>query len=188
MFLSISLLFALGNSSDTFLILRAKDLGLSLSIVILMYVLYNASYSLLSFPAGIVADRVGKRRLVTGGFFVYGLVYMGFALVGQGSAVWPLFLIYGVYMAFTDGQARAMVAELSPEERRGTFLGLYHTGIGLMAVAASVLAGVLWDVVGKPAPFWLGASTGFAAAALMLALPRRAQQDRSRRRCSRRSR
>jgi len=172
MFLSISLLFALGNSSDTFLILRAKDLGLSLSIVILMYVLYNTSYSLLSLPAGIVADRIGKRRLVTGGFFVYGLVYMGFALVGQGSAVWPLFLTYGVYMAFTDGQARAMVAELSPEERRGTFLGLYHTGIGLMAVAASVLAGVLWDVVGKPAPFWLGASTGFAAAALMLALPR----------------
>jgi len=172
MFLSVSLLFALGNSSDTFLILRAKDLGLSLSIVILMYVLYNASYSLLSLPAGIVADRIGKRRLVTGGFFVYGLVYMGFALVGQGSAVWPLFLVYGVYMAFTDGQARAMVAELSPEERRGTFLGLYHTGIGLMAVAASVIAGVLWDVVGKPAPFWLGASTGFAAAALMLALPR----------------
>jgi MFS family permease len=172
MFLSISLLFALGNSSDTFLILRAKDLGLSLSIVILMYVLYNASYSLLSLPAGIVADRIGKRRLVMGGFFVYGLVYMGFALVGQGSAVWPLFLVYGVYMAFTDGQARAMVAELSPEERRGTFLGLYHTGIGLMAVAASVLAGVLWDAVGKPAPFWLGASTGFAAAALMLALPR----------------
>jgi MFS family permease len=171
-FLSISLLFALGNSSDTFLILRAKDLGLSLSIVILMYVLYNTSYSLLSLPAGIVADRIGKRRLVMGGFFVYGLVYMGFALVGQGSAVWPLFLVYGVYMAFTDGQARAMVAELSPEERRGTFLGLYHTGIGLMAVAASVLAGVLWDAVGKPAPFWLGASTGFAAAALMLALPR----------------
>jgi MFS family permease len=172
MFLSISLLFALGNSSDTFLILRAKDLGLSLSVVILMYVLYNAAYSLLSLPAGIVADRIGKRRLVTGGFFVYGLVYMGFALVGQGSAVWPLFLVYGVYMAFTDGQARAMVAELSPEERRGTFLGLYHTGIGLMALAASVIAGVLWDVVGKPAPFWLGASTGFAAAALMLALPR----------------
>ncbi len=172
MFIGISLLFALGNSSDTFLILRAKDLGLSLSIVILMYVLYNASYSLLSYPAGIVADRVGKRRLVTGGFLVYGLVYMGFALVGAGSQVWPLFLVYGIYMAFTDGQARAMVAEFAPGERRGTFLGLYHTGIGLMAVAASVIAGVMWDVIGKPVPFWLGASTGFAAAALMLALPR----------------
>ena len=172
MFIAISLLFALGNSSDTFLILRAKDLGLSLSIVILMYVLYNTSYSLLSYPAGVVADRIGKRRLVTGGFFVYGLVYMGFALVGAGSAVWPLFLTYGVYMAFTDGQARAMVAELSPEERRGTFLGLYHTGIGLMAVAASVIAGLMWDLIGKPAPFWLGASTGLTAAALMLALPR----------------
>ncbi len=170
-FLSISLLFALGNSSDTFLILRASDFGLSLAVVILMYVLYNASYSLLSLPAGIVADRAGKRLLVTGGFFVYGLVYLGFAMAGQGRQLWPLFLVYGIYMAFTDGMARAMVAELSPEERRGTFLGLYHTGIGLMAVAASVLAGVLWSVIGKPAPFWLGASTGFAAAALMLALP-----------------
>ncbi|MDI6857777.1 MAG: MFS transporter [Dehalococcoidia bacterium] len=172
MFLGISLLFALGNSSDTFLILRANDLGLSLTIVILMYVVYNTSYSLLSLPAGIAADRVGKRTLVTGGFFVYGLVYLGFALTGQGSVLWPLFLTYGVYMAFTDGQARALVAELAPEEKRGTFLGLYHTGIGLMAVAASVLAGVLWDVVGKPAPFFLGASTAFAAAALMLLLPR----------------
>jgi MFS family permease len=175
MFLSISLLFALGNSSDTFLILRAKDLGLGLTVVILMYVVYNASYSLLSLPAGIVADRLGKRLLVTGGFFVYGLVYMGFALTGQGSALWPLFLVYGIYMALTDGMARAMVAELSPGDRRGTFLGLYHTGIGLMAVAASVLAGVLWSAVGPPAPFWLGASTGFAAALLMFALPRRRQ-------------
>lgn len=173
MFLGISLLFALGNSSDTFLILRAKDFGLSLTIVILMYVVYNASYSLLSLPAGIAADRVGKRALVTGGFFVYGLVYLGFAVTGQGSVLWPLFLTYGLYMAFTDGQARALVAELAPEEKRGTFLGLYHTGIGLMAVTASVLAGVLWDVVAKPAPFFLGASTAFVAAVLMLLLPRR---------------
>lgn len=172
MFLGISLLFALGNSSDAFLILRANDLGLGLTVVILMYVVYNAGYSLLSLPAGIAADRVGKRALLTGGFFVYGLVYLGFALTGEGSVLWPFFLVYGVYMAFTDGQARALVAELAPEEKRGTFLGLYHTGIGLMAVAASVLAGVLWDVVGKPAPFFLGASTGFAAAALMFLLPR----------------
>jgi len=171
-YLSISLLFALGNSSDTFLILRANDLGLGLTIVILMYVVYNASYSLLSLPAGIVADKLGKRLLVTGGFFVYGLVYMGFALTGEGTHLWPLFAIYGIYMALTDGMARAMVAELAPSERRGTFLGLYHTGIGLMAVAASVLAGVLWSAVGPPAPFWLGASTGFAAATLMLLLPR----------------
>ena len=114
MFLGISLLFALGNSSDTFLILRAKDLGLGLTIVMLMYVVYNAFYSLLSLPAGIVADKLGKRLLVTGGFFVYGLVYMGFALTGEGTHLWPLFAVYGVYMALTDGMARALVAELAP--------------------------------------------------------------------------
>lgn len=173
MFLAISLLFGLGNSSDTFLILRAHDLGLGLTIVILMYVLYNAAYSLLSLPAGIVADKLSKRRLVTGGFLVYGFVYLGFALAGEGSMLWPLFAVYGVYMALTDGMARALIAELAPAERRGTFLGLYHTGIGLMAVLASVIAGVLWQAVGQPAPFWLGASTGFAAAALMLLLPKR---------------
>ena len=179
MFLGISLLFALGNSSDTFLILRAKDLGLSLTIVILMYVVYNAFYSLLSMPAGIVADKLGKRVVVTGGFFVYGLVYMGFALTGEGTHLWPLFAVYGVYMAQTDGMARALVAELAPADRRGAFLGLYHTGIGMMAVAASIIAGVLWQAIGQPAPFWLGASTGFAAAALMLLLPRRREKPNS---------
>ncbi len=175
MFLGISLLFALGNSSDAFLILRAKDLGLGLTLVILMYVLYNVAYSLLAMPFGVMADRLGKRIVVTGGFFLYGVVYLGFALTGEGSHLWLLFAVYGVYMALTDGMARAFVAELAPADRRGTFLGLYHTGIGLLAVASSVLAGVLWDTVGPPTPFWLGASTGFAAAALMLALPRRAQ-------------
>jgi MFS family permease len=178
MFLGISLLFALGNSSDAFLILRAKDLGLGLSIVILMYVVYNTTYSLLAMPFGIVADRLGKRIVVTGGFFLYGVVYLGFALTGEESHLWLLFAVYGVYMALTDGMARAFVAELAPADRRGTFLGLYHTGIGLLAVASSVLAGVLWDAVGPPAPFWLGASTAFAAAALMLALPRRAKPVR----------
>jgi MFS family permease len=179
MFLGISLLFALGNSSDAFLILRADDLGLGLTIVILMYVVYNVFYSLLALPSGIVADRLGKRAVVTSGFFVYGLVYLGFAVTGEGSHLWPLFAVYGVYMALTDGMARAMVAELAPSEKRGTFLGLYHTGIGLTAVIASVLAGVLWDVVGEPAPFFLGASTGFAAAALMLLLPRRRPEPQS---------
>jgi MFS family permease len=171
LFLGISAIFALGNSSDAFLILRAKDLGLSLTAVILAYVLYNVVYSLLAMPSGIASDRLGRRMVMVGGFLVYGLVYLGFAAVGSGAAVWPLFAVYGVYIALTEGVARAFVADLAPVDRRATFLGVYHTSIGLMAVASSVLAGILWQAVAPGAPFLLGASTAFLSAALLLALP-----------------
>ncbi len=171
LFLGVSFLFAFGNSSDAFLLLRASDLGLGLTAVILAYVLYNVAYALLSFPAGIVADRVGPKAVLAGGFFVFGLVYLGFAAATGSAAVWPLFAAYGVTMALTEGVGRAFVSDFAPAERRGTFLGLYHTTIGLTAVVASVLAGVLWDQVGAAAPFALGAATGLAAAGLLLFVP-----------------
>ena len=173
-FLGISVLFALGNSSDAFLILRAKDLGLGLTMVILAYVLYNAAYSVLAMPSGIASDRLGRRSVMVAGFLIFGLVYLGFALVDRQALVWLLFAVYGLYMALTEGIARAFVADLVPSERRATFLGVYHTSIGLMAVGSSALAGVLWQVVQPAAPFLLGASTAFLSAALLVALPRRA--------------
>lgn len=172
-FLGISVLFALGNSSDAFLILRARDLGLGLTAVILAYVLFNAVYSLVAMPSGIASDRLGRRTVMVGGFLLFGLVYLGFALVDAEGFVWPLFACYGLYMALTEGVGRAFVADLAPLERRATFLGAYHTSIGLMAVASSVLAGVLWQAVQPAAPFLLGASTAFLSAALLMTLPRR---------------
>lgn len=170
-FLGVSALFAFGNSSDAFLLLRASDLGLGLTAVILAYVLFNTTYALLSFPAGIVSDRIGRRLVLTGGFLAFGVVYLGFAGADGGAAVWPLFAAYGLTMAFTEGVGRAWIADLSPSDRRGAFVGLYHTTIGLTAVVASVLAGVLWDQVGPSAPFALGAATGLAAAVLILIVP-----------------
>jgi MFS family permease len=173
LFLGVSFLFAFGNSSDAFLLLRARDLGLGLTAVILAYVVYNIAYALLSFPAGIVADRLGPRPVLVGGFLVFGLVYLGFAAASGGGAVWPLFAAYGLTMALTEGVGRALISDLAPADRRGAFLGLYHTTIGLTAVVASVLAGVLWDQVAPAAPFALGAATGLAAAALLAFTPRR---------------
>jgi MFS family permease len=173
-FLGISVLFALGNSSDAFLILRAKDLGLGLTMVILTYVLYNAVYSLLAMPSGIASDRLGRRSVMVAGFLIFGLVYLGIALAERQALVWPLFAVYGLYMALTDGVGKAFVADLVPPERRATFLGVYHTSIGLMAVGSSALAGVLWQVVQPGAPFLLGASTAFLSAALLAALRPRA--------------
>ncbi len=169
LFLGVSFLFAFGNSSDAFLLLRARDLGMGLTAVILAYVVYNVAYALLSFPAGIVADRIGPRPVLAGGFLIFGLVYLGFAGTNGTGAVWPLFAAYGVTMALTEGVARAVVSDLAPSDRRGSFLGLYHTTIGLTAVVASVLAGVLWDQVGPAAPFALGSVTGLAAALLLMA-------------------
>ena len=175
MFLGVSMLFAFGNSSDAFLLLRARDLGLGLMTVVLAYALYNTAYALLSYPAGIVADRLGAHHVLTGGFAVFGVVYLGFAMAGTEGAVWPLFAGYGVVMAMTEGIGRALISDVAPAERRGAFLGLYHTAIGLTAVVASVLAGVLWDQVGPATPFALGGATGLAAALLLALLPMQAR-------------
>jgi MFS family permease len=169
--LGISFLFAFGNSSDVFLLLRAKDLGLGIDAVILAYVLYNIAYALLAFPAGILADRIRPRWVLTMGYVVFALVYLGFALDKGSALVWLLFPAYGIPLAMTEGVGKALVSNLVPHERRGAFLGLHATTIGLTAVMASVLAGLLWDHVSPAAPFALGASTGIAAALLLALLP-----------------
>lgn len=169
-FLAITVVFALGNSSDAFLILRARDLGLGAIAAVLAYVVYNVVYAALSLPAGIRSDRVGRRRVLVAGFAVFAAVYAGFALAGDGWAVWPLFAVYGVYIAMTDGVARAYIADLVAPARRGAALGLYNAIIGVMTLLASVLGGALWDIAGPQATFAFGASTAaFAAVALAVA-------------------
>jgi len=169
----VSLLFAFGNSSDAFLLLRAKDLGLGLDAVILAYILYNVAYAALAFPAGILADRIRPRWVLVGGYIVFGLVYLGFALDRGSALVWLLFPAYGIPLAMTEGVSKALVSNLVPGARRGAFLGLHAMAIGLTAVVASVLAGLLWDHVGPAAPFALGAATGLAAAVLLAVIPSR---------------
>ena len=173
-FLLLSLLFALGNSSDVFLILRARDVGLGVSEVVLAYVAYNAVYALLSLPAGVASDRLGRRGVIALGFAIFAAVYFGFAVVDTGAYVWGLFAVYGVYMAMTEGVGRALVTDFVGAQWRGTALGLYQGSMGLMILLSSVIAGVLWDRIGPAAPFLLGGSTAALAAVLALAvLPRR---------------
>jgi MFS family permease len=175
-FLGVSLIFALGNSSDAFIILRARNLGLGVSEAVLAYALYNVVYALLSMPAGITSDRIGRRHVIASGFAIFAAVYFGFAIVDVGAYVWLLFAVYGIYMALTEGVGRALVADFVGAQWRGTALGLYQGAMGLMILLSSILAGVLWDQVGPAAPFFLGGST--AALAFLLAvllLPRRPQ-------------
>ncbi|MBI3977647.1 MAG: MFS transporter [Chloroflexi bacterium] len=168
-FLLVSVVFALGNSSDAFLILRAQNLGLTPALVILAYVVFNAAYALASLPAGHRSDVHGRRNVVAAGFLVFAGVYGGFALATGPAAIWLLFAFYGLYMGLTDGVGKAYVVDLVQSHQRGTALGLYYTATGLAALVASLVAGVLWDLVGPFAPFALGATTALAAAALLLA-------------------
>lgn len=168
--LGATAVFMAGNSSDAFLILRSKDLGLSTTLVVLAYVAYNLVYAALSYPAGIVSDHVPRAWLLAGGYVIFAAVYGGFAFVESSGAVWPLFAIYGAYIALTDGISKALVADLVASDARSTALGLFQGVAGLMALLASVAAGVLWDQVSPRAPFALGAACAIVAAMALVAL------------------
>jgi MFS family permease len=178
-YILITGLFSLGNSSDAFLILRASDLGVAAALIPILYVVFNLVYSGLSIPAGLLADRVGRRQMTVVGYLVFAAAYAGMALAGSEAAAWGLFVLYGVYMGIADGNGRALLAELSPGDKKATAFGFYHSVIGLAALPASAVAGLLWDQVSHAAPFWLGAAAALLAALLMVVLvpePRKARR------------
>jgi len=146
-------LFSLGNSSDTFLILRSKDLGLSLSLVILVYIFYNLVYTLLSTPAGYVSDKIGTRKIFLTGIVIYALVHLGFAFNTNLSAIWLLFGVYGIYIAFTDAVSKAFIGSFIPPEKSGTAYGLLQTVTSIFTLCASVIAGVLWSAFSPQVTF-----------------------------------
>ena len=163
-----SLLFALGNSSDAFILLRAKDLGMGTATVILLYVLYNLVYAAGSLPLGGLSDRVGQYPLVIAGYAVFAAVYVGFAAAGSGLTLAVLFAVYGLYIAATEGTSKALIGRAIPTGERASALGLYSTATGLAAFAASALGGLLWSAYGAWATFAYGAAAALLAALLML--------------------
>ncbi len=163
-FLAVVLLFTLGNSSNQFLLLRAKNLGFTPESVLLLYMAYNIIYALFSYPAGRLSDRIGRKSLLVAGYIFYGLVYFGFALVREASYLWLLFAAYGLYIALTEGVQKALMADLAPVELRATLIGLHATFVGIGLFPASFLAGILWDAFGAPAPFYFGGAMGLLAA------------------------
>jgi MFS family permease len=173
MFLVIVSIFTLGNSSDAFLVLRAQNLGITVSGVLIMLVMFNLIYSLISTPAGSLSDRIGRRRLIIGGWLVYAAIYLGFALAQASWQVWFLYVAYGLYYGLAYGTANAFVADLVPENLRGTAYGTYNAVIGILAFPASLIAGLLWQGAGAwrgygpSAPFLFGASLALMAALLM---------------------
>ena len=141
--------FAFINFSDALLILRAKHLGLSVSAVIAAYVLYNLTYTLASYPAGVLADKISKHVLIASGFLVFGVAYAGLGLVHDAIWVWPLLALYGFYTALTDGVTKAWIVTLVPTSIKGRALGLQAGWAGVGTVVAGIWAGVTWHGSGR---------------------------------------
>jgi hypothetical protein len=173
-FLVIVSLFTLGNSSDAFLVLRAQNLGVSVLGILIMLVMFNVIYAGISTPAGQLSDRIGRRRLIVGGWLVYAVIYLGFAFAQAGWQVWLLYVVYGLYYGMTYGTANALVADLVPENLRGTAFGTYGAVVGILAFPASFIAGLLWQGIGSwngfgpSAPFFFGGTLALIAAFLMM--------------------
>jgi MFS family permease len=139
-------IFSLGNSSDTFLILRAQNIGIGLTAVIGAYILYNLVYSLASIPAGKLSDKLGPQRVFITGLIIFALVYLGFALNTSRLGIWVLFAVYGFYIALTDGVAKAWIGKMIDKERAGTAYGTVYTVTSLFTVFASIIGGLLWSL------------------------------------------
>ncbi len=167
--LAILLLFTLANSSDTFLLLRAREVGLDPWGVVMAYAAFSFVNMALSYPAGIASDRFGRWPMILVGWLLYAVVYGGLALTGAG-ALWPLFALYGVHLALTDGVAKALLVDVAPRARRGLALGIFYMCSAGTTLASSVLAGVLWDTYSSAATFALGAIAALAALAIAVVL------------------
>jgi MFS family permease len=168
-FTIIAGIFAIANSSDAFLILRSQNLGLSIIAIPLAYAVLNVIYGLLSLPAGILSDKVGRIPMITLGWTVYGICYLGFALAQSAWQVWPLFALYGIFYAASEGVGRALIADAVGPEARGKAYGVYNMVIGLAALPAGLIAGLLWDHINPSAPFYFSAVLSLIAVVLIIA-------------------
>ncbi|GAB4218697.1 MAG: MFS transporter [Candidatus Microgenomates bacterium] len=156
LFLLITFIFALGNSSDAFLILRAKNLGLTTQLAVIVYVLYNLVQTLFSTPLGKLSDKIGHRKMFSFGLLVFSFVYFCFGLIKSSIYLWILFPVYGVYIAATDGVSKAYLGEFIQEKEAGSVYGLYQMLIAFASFFASFIGGLLWSKIDPSATFYFG--------------------------------
>jgi MFS family permease len=166
--LGVVTLFTLGNSTDAFLLLKASATGISTASIPLLWIVLHLGKAASSTPAGALSDRIGRPPLIITGWLLFAAVYVGFALADSAWQIWVLFAIYGIFFGLTEGVEKAYVADLAPAEHRGTAFGLYHAAVGLAALPASLLMGVVWDHWGPPTAFAVGAGLALLASILFL--------------------
>jgi len=163
-FLAVLLVFTLGNSTDAFLLLRARDLGIDAALIPILWALLHVVKSLSSTPGGALSDRIGRKPLLISGWILYAAVYFALARADAAWQVWALFAVYGIYFGLTEGVEKALVADLVPADRRGSAFGWYNLALGIGALPASLIFGAIWDRAGAPVAFGFGAAMALAAA------------------------
>jgi MFS family permease len=171
-YLGVLLLFTLGNASDAFLLLRAEALGVPAALLPVLWGLHHVSKMAWSLPGGLLSDRFDRRFVIVAGWTVYALVYAGFAAADAAWHAWGLFVLYGLFYGLTEAPEKALVAALAPSALRARAFGTFHFAVGLGALPASLLFGILWETAGPAAAFLAGAGIALLAALLLpLALP-----------------
>jgi MFS family permease len=177
-FLAIVFVFTLGNSTDAFLLLRARDLGVPIAMAPILWAVLNAVKSVSNIPGGALSDRIGRRPLLIAGWAVYALVYYLFARATHAWQAWALFAGYGIFFGLTEGAELALVADVAPHDRRGAAFGWYYLAIGIGALPASLIFGAVWDRFGAGRAFDLGAGLALAASMALLLIAAPGQQQR----------
>ncbi len=162
------LIFALANSSDFFLLLRAKEITQSDNSTIAAYILYNLIYAVSSYPIGILADKIGIKKIFLFGLFLFAVVYSGFAVANSSVQVFLLFALYGIYAAATEGIAKAWLTNMAHEKNTATAIGYYSSLQSIAAFLASLMAGVIWQWAGSQIVFWIAASISLIAFGYLL--------------------
>jgi MFS family permease len=170
-FIAVLTLFTVGNSSDAFLILRAQTVGFSTIEIFLVVAAFSLVVAMSSTKGGVLSDTFGRRGLIVAGWLIYALIYAGFAFASERWHIWTLYAGYGLYYGAFLGASSALVADLVPERLRGTAYGIFNAALGVAALPASVIAGVLWDWYGPAAPFLFGAVLAVIATIGLLMIP-----------------
>jgi len=167
LFLGIIFIFTLGNSTDALLLVKANEVGVKVAFIPLVYLISSVVSVLLAIPMGSLSDKVGKEKLLIGGFLIYALVYFGFGITKNLNVIILLFATYGLYSSMTDGIQKAFVSDIIDKNKKGTGLGMYNALLGMTLLPASLIAGILYDHVNSSVPFYFGACTAVLSAILL---------------------
>ena len=170
-FIAVLTLFTLGNSSDAFLMLRAQTVGFTTIEIFLVVAVFSLVIAATSTKGGTLSDTFGRRGLIIAGWLIYALIYFGFAFASERWHIWALYAGYGLYYGAFLGASSALVADLVPERLRGTAYGIFNAALGVAALPASIIAGLLWDWYGPAAPFLFGAVLSIMATIGLLMIP-----------------
>jgi MFS family permease len=169
-FIAVNAVFNLGNSSNTFLLLKAANVGLDTTAILLGYMIYNAIYAGVSYPAGVLSDRWGRRKVLLVGYAIFALVYAGFAQANTREEIWLLLAAYGFYPGITDGVSKAFAVDLAPKKLRATAIGIFAATLGVTRIIASLVGGWLWETYSSSWTFYYGALSAGLALILLWAI------------------